>query len=202
MSKNNQFEIIYALFMGVGAGTVFAGMLMCFMYYEYHVLIICICGAVLVLLGVGFFFVVRSMLKQVPKRMRYCVKKDYDKMTGEEFETFCAYLLEKNKFTDIILTKGSGDRGIDILAHKNRLSYAIQCKRYSNSVGNKAVQEAFSGKTLYKADVAVVMTNSFFTKQAIEDAEKLSVQLWDRYKLTNLIEAGKVEIGNTSVEDK
>ena len=116
---------------------------------------------------------------------------DFDSMDGKQFEHYCAYLLEKDGFRDVNVTKASGDHGIDILAKKDNLSYAIQCKRYSGSVGNKAVQEAFTGKALYHADIAVVITNSTFTKQAIEDAQSLGVELWDKKFLLKYISPEK-----------
>lgn len=42
----------------------------------------------------------------------------------------------------------------------------LQCKRYTNSVGNKAVQEAFAAKTFARAQYAAVVTNSKFTPAA------------------------------------
>ena len=84
-------------------------------------------------------------------------------------------------------TQSSGDYGIDVLAEKDGISYAIQCKCYSKSVGNKAVQEAYSGKDFYKCMVAVVLTNNYFTKSAIETAKHNNVLLWDRNKLIELI---------------
>lgn len=111
------------------------------------------------------------------------VDADFDNMTGEQFENFCALLLKRNGWRRVRTTKSSGDHGIDILANKDGLEYAIQCKCYSKNVGNKAIQEAYSGKDIYKADIAVVMTNRQFTKQATYDAKKLGVELWGRDKL-------------------
>ena len=68
------------------------------------------------------------------------------------------------------------------------MTYAIQCKRYEGSVPYKAIQEAYSAKGIFNKDVAVVMTNSTFIQQGIEDAKRLSVKLWDRDKLNELIE--------------
>lgn len=99
--------------------------------------------------------------------------------SGVEFEEYCAALLDRNGFTNIETTPGSGDHGVDITADKDFMTYAFQCKYYSSPVGNSAIQEVFSGKSIYKKQIGVVMTNSTFTKQAIEDAEKLSVILWD-----------------------
>ena len=112
---------------------------------------------------------------------------NFDYMEGHEFEHYCANLLAKNSFTNVEVTKGSGDQGIDIIAYKDGIKYGIQCKCYSSDIGNKAVQEAFSGKTFYDCHVAVVLTNRYFTPSAKELAQRNGVLLWDREKLIELI---------------
>ncbi len=107
--------------------------------------------------------------------------------SGEEFEWFCTSILEKNGYTNIITTPVSGDHGVDIITEKDSIKYAIQCKYYSSPVGNKAVQEVFSGRAFYKCDIAVVMTNNTFTKQAIQEATALGVKLWDVNYLQSLV---------------
>lgn len=116
--------------------------------------------------------------------------EDVDDMDGHDFEYYVQDLLKKNGFIDVKVTQGSADHGIDVLAIKNGKTYAIQCKRYNNKVGNKAVQEAYSGRDLYGADIGVVVTNQYFTKQAIGDAKRLGVELWDRETLYNMIHNG------------
>ena len=101
-------------------------------------------------------------------------------MDGLQFEHRCAELLRYRGFRKVTVTKGSGDQGIDILAQKNGTKYGIQCKYYSYPVGNKAIQEAYAGADFYDCDAAMVMTNSTFTRQARELAEKLDVELWER----------------------
>lgn len=110
-----------------------------------------------------------------------------DTMDGHLFEYYCADLLKKNGFTNVEVTRGSGDHGIDVLAEKEGNSYAIQCKCYSSNIGNSAVQQAYTGKDLYKRDIAVVITNQYFTPQAIAEGTRLRVKLWDRNKLFELI---------------
>ena len=105
---------------------------------------------------------------------------DIDIMTGEQFEEYCADILRSIGFRSVTLTKHSQDHGADIIATKGMQKYIIQCKRYSSAVGNKAIQEAYSAKAIYGGNVALVLTSNYFTKQAIEDAQKLSVELWDR----------------------
>lgn len=114
---------------------------------------------------------------------------DFDSMSGLDFEYFCADLLKNNGFKNIEVTQGSGDHGIDILAEKDDITYAIQCKCYSKDIGNSAVQQAHTGKSIYKRDIAVVLTNKYFTPQAKEEAALLGVKLWDRKKLIKMIQA-------------
>ena len=116
---------------------------------------------------------------------------NYDTMEGHDFEYYCADLLKKNGFINVAVTQGSGDHGIDILAEKDDISYAIQCKCYSSNIGNAAIQQALAGKKFYKRDIAVVLTNQYFTTQAKEEAEVFGVKLWDRDKLNELIEKSK-----------
>lgn len=111
-----------------------------------------------------------------------------DNLSGIEFEKYCAHILLLNKYTNIKMTPPSGDHGIDILAEKDGITYAIQCKCYSSNVGNAAVQQAHTGKSLYHKDIAVVMTNHYFTSQAIEESKELGVKLWDRDKLNEMIQ--------------
>ena len=111
----------------------------------------------------------------------------YDCMDGHDFEYFCADLLRRNGFYNVKVTQESNDQGIDIVAEKDGILYGIQCKRYSSDVGNKAVQEVFSGLAFYHCHVGVVLTNQHFTKSAIELAQVNRVLLWNREKLEILI---------------
>lgn len=103
-----------------------------------------------------------------------------DDMEGFEFEYYCAELLEANGYYNVQVTPSHGDFGIDILAEKEGITFAIQCKRYSDDVGIKAVQEAYSGRDYYDCMIGCVMTNQYYTKAAQEAARKLRVLLWDR----------------------
>ena len=98
---------------------------------------------------------------------------------GFEFEHRCAAFLKTKGYRKVSVTPPSGDQGIDVIAYKSGVKYGIQCKYYSAPVGNKAVQEAYSGARFYDCDRAVVMTNHTFTKAARELADKLEVELWE-----------------------
>lgn len=117
----------------------------------------------------------------------YDFDQPYDNMDGHTFEHYCADLLSKNGFTDIEVTKGSGDQGIDVIAFKDGMKYGIQCKCYASDIGNKAVQEAYAGKEYYHCHIAAVLTNRHFTRSAKQLSESNNVLLWDREKLEELI---------------
>ena len=115
-----------------------------------------------------------------------------DGMEGHNFEYFCADILKKNGFYDVKVTKGSGDQGVDILAEKDGIKYAIQCKNYSTHLGNTSIQEVNAGKTFYNCHVGVVMTNSYFTQGAKDLAKATGVLTWDRAYLQRMIDYANV----------
>ena len=110
-----------------------------------------------------------------------------DEMKGQEFERFCANLLIAYGFTNIEVTKGSGDQGVDIIGNYGGYKYAIQCKRYSHKLGNSPIQEVVAGKNYYRCQGALVITNNYFTDGAIELAKANNVELWNRNNLLQLI---------------
>ncbi len=105
--------------------------------------------------------------------------KDIDLMTGIEFENFLCDLFQKMGY-HTLSTKASGDQGIDVIAEKDSIKIGIQAKCYTGTVGNSAIQEAVAGKTYYSCDKVMVITNSRFTKAAMDLAKSNNVILWDR----------------------
>lgn len=129
----------------------------------------------------------QSLPEYIGNDNAYNIFSNIDNMDGHDFEYYCANVLKKNGFSNVDVTQESGDHGIDILANKDDISYAIQCKCYSSNIGNAAVQQAHTGKSIYHKDIAVVLTNQYFTAQAKEEANVLGVKLWDRDKLEEMI---------------
>lgn len=138
-----------------------------------------------ILVGLILLFLFAAWLVKRLRRNRY---RDLDQMEGHDFEYFCAGLLEKRGYKDVEVTTGSRDYGVDILAKKDGISFAIQCKCYSTPVGVKAVQEAYAGRDYYDCMIGVVLTNQYFTAPAVEAAAKLKILLWDRTYLENMME--------------
>lgn len=107
-------------------------------------------------------------------------RRDPARLIGEEFEKYCVKVLRRNGFRRVHRIGGSGDHGVDILCRKHFRLIAVQCKCYSGSVGNSAVQQVYTGKDLYNAQLAAVMTNSRLSAQAWQEAGHLGVLVWDK----------------------
>ena len=138
--------------------------------------------------GLGVILLVSLAFLHACRIGRRRRSRELDGMEGHDFEFFCADLLERAGFTDVEVTRSSGDYGVDGLAEKDGVTYAVQCKRYDGPVGVKAVQEAYAGRDFYDRMVGAVMTNQYFTDPAVEAARKLKILLWDRDYLDSLLE--------------
>jgi restriction system protein len=107
------------------------------------------------------------------------------KMSPSEYEQLVTNTLSTYGW-DARMTVASGDQGIDVIAKKQDIKVVIQCKLYSNNVGNAAVQEIIAGKTFEKADFAVVVSNADFTSSAKQLASSSGVLLMHHDQLANL----------------
>lgn len=113
--------------------------------------------------------------------------RDIDGMDGIEFEELTCDILAANDFDIAESTQASGDFGVDVLAEKDGITYAIQCKCYSGLVGIDAVQQVYAGRAYYNCHVAVVLTNQYYTHHAQRLADKIGVVLWDRDTLRDFL---------------
>lgn len=113
--------------------------------------------------------------------------RDLDNMDGIDFEELTCDILIANGFELAENTQASVDFGVDVLARKDGITYAIQCKRYTEPVGIDAVQQVYAGRAYYECHAAVVFTNQYFTDSAKKLADKIGVVLWDREMLEQLL---------------
>lgn len=144
---------------------------------------------IIVIVFIVVLTVAAILLIKCVRRFRHNRKTGFmDEMEGHDFEYFCAELLEKQGFMDVEVTRQSGDFGVDILAEKDGVTYAVQCKRYQASVGVEAVLRTYGGRAYYECMVGAVMTNQYFTAPAVEAAKKLRILLWDRGYIEQMME--------------
>lgn len=106
-------------------------------------------------------------------------------VNGHEFEHWVADALRKFGW-ETMVTPMAGDQGIDVIANKNGLRVGIQCKLYSQPVGNKAIQEAMAGARYHGLHRAAVLSNASFTRSAQDLAASTDVLLLSQFDLPEL----------------
>lgn len=120
--------------------------------------------------------------------------------TGEEFELYLQNLFRELNYKVKHCGK-SGDQGGDLIVKKGNITYVIQAKYYTHKLDNTPIQEVVGAIRFYNANRGVVITNSTFTKKAIElantnriilingdDLEKLTECIYEKDRDRDFIE--------------
>lgn len=107
-----------------------------------------------------------------------------------EFERLLAQLFRKMGYI-VEETQFSHDRGIDLIIRISHfgLSHAwiVQAKRYTESVGVKAIREYSSLRYRDRVDGVIIATTSYFTREAQEEAAEHNVKLIDGNLLAEML---------------
>ncbi len=127
-----------------------------------------------------------QMEKRKRAKLRALQLADIDRMSGIEFEQYIGTILRSQGYS-VSYTATTGDYGVDLLAEKDHIKYAIQAKRYTATVGNHAIMEAVAGMQHYHCNKAVVITSNYFTLHARIQAASSNCILIDRDKLAEWI---------------
>lgn len=93
-----------------------------------------------------------------------------------EYEQYCLSQMRLEGWSGQPTTVTS-DQGADVVCDYGDIRAVIQCKLYGQPVGNAAVQEVIASRIFYDANIAAVVTNTSFTRSAIQLAEKAMVAL-------------------------
>lgn len=141
---------------------------------------------VAIVIGVIIFI---SMVCTIYRKLhRKYTLKQLDKMDGHQFEYACADILKANGYKHVKVTRGSGDFGVDVIAEKDKVRYAIQCKRYNHKLDNTPIQEVVGGLAYYQCEKGAVMTNQYFTDPAKQLAQVNDIELLDRDTLSHMVD--------------
>ena len=142
------------------------------------------------------FFIFKFLLgifnrKRFNNYLQNITIKDIDGLDGHAFEDVM-YELFKSAKLKVEKTPKSRDYGADLVITTKYEKIVIQCKLYFNhNVGNSAIQEINTAKSYYDATMGVVITNSYFTKPAINLADSSGVKMIDRNALIEFLSADK-----------
>lgn len=105
------------------------------------------------------------------------------RMNPFDYEQYCALLLRSDGW-DSFATQKSGDQGADVIASKNGVKIVVQCKLYTGTVGNDAVQQAYTAQTFQGAQGSIVASNSNFSQSARQASATTGVMLVHHTQLT------------------
>jgi restriction system protein len=127
---------------------------------------------VLLLLVVVVFARVLLELKIEQRRRRKLITtRNISSLSPSEFEAYVGLLFERAGYR-VKRTGGSGDRGIDLLVHRNGRASVVQCKRYEDNIGPGTVRELIGAMTNVGVDHGFMVTTSGFTAGAEREARK------------------------------
>lgn len=130
----------------------------------------------------GTIGLIRKAIQKVRLKRIARSNKVVNAMTWAEFEYYVAEWLRRRGYTNVHITE-KYDLGVDIVAKKDGLTWGVQVKHSQGLVGINAVRQVVVALKKYKCDRAMVVTNSLFSRPAIELAESQDCILIDGSKL-------------------
>lgn len=138
--------------------------------------------------------IVTDINDEIKKFFKKYPQKLYD-IHPRKFEELIASILEDLGFS-VELTKATRDGGRDIIANiknglTNFLTY-VECKRYApeNKIDVGIIRQVSGVHYLRKPSKSIIVTTSFFTKDAQEEAKLIEnqLELKDFYHIKNWLE--------------
>ncbi len=120
--------------------------------------------------------------------------RDIDTISGYDFELVLERLFEGMDY-QVKHTSLSNDQGADLIIEKDGTRSVVQAKNWTANVGNSAIQEVVAAIKHYQANRALVISSSGFTQSAIDLARSNKVELWDRTKLSTILNDNPIRKG-------
>ena len=145
---------------------------------EHPIFLIPVGVGILVIITVIYYY--KEQRKKI--RMRAMTRlSEVMKLNWREFEEFVADML-KQKWFHTILWVGVKDGGVDVTATLWEKKFYVQCKHYqTDSIGVEKIREL---NGVMKGEIIPVgwifVTTTGFTLDAISEAHKYGIELWDR----------------------
>lgn len=114
-----------------------------------------------------------------------------DAMTGVEFEHYVAAVLRGVGYS-VAITRATGDFGVDLIATKDGVRTAVQCKRQARVVNGSAIQQVVAGAAVHDCTMTMVVSNHRYTRAAEHLAGVHNCALVDRTWLARLARGGRL----------
>ena len=120
----------------------------------------------------------------------FVIRRIMASMDGYEFEEFVAHILECMGYTARV-TKRSGDGGVDVIAHKDRLGFEppilkVQCKRKTDQIPRPEVDQLLG--TLGDGEFGLFVTLGSFGRQSTDlERNRPKLRLIDGEQFVGLV---------------
>jgi hypothetical protein len=109
-------------------------------------------------------------------------------LSGHQFERELARLLSKQEYERVVVTRGSGDKGIDIILEKSGRTTLVQCKQTRTPVGPAVSRELYGTLIASKADDAILATVGGATAAVYEFCRDKPIRIMDLAEILRLHE--------------
>ncbi len=129
----------------------------------------------------------KSQKRKRAKRDRVLQLSGIDKMNLDEFKNYVCNLLDRRGFK-IEAPDGDFNLGVDFIAQKKNVKYAVQLKKQPSTVSSLAISDIEREKHRYGCNASMVISDNYFTEDAIQSASSKGCELVDRETLADWVE--------------
>ncbi len=114
----------------------------------------------------------RFLIDSIPSRFYH--------LTPSEFESFMSHLFRLDGY-EVESVSRKGDLAATLMARKENSEMVIRLLRFPPDypAGVDEIQKTIAARTFCEADQAWIITTSFFSPDAIREAENADVEYWD-----------------------
>ena len=124
----------------------------------------------------------RSEYDQIEKTALYnymrTQKNYWLKLSGWQFEKEVGGIFGKLGY-HVVITKGSGDGGVDLVLNKDDIKYLVQCKNHNKPIGPSGVRDLFGAMHHEHAIAGIFISSTGYTRGALEFAAGKNIQMLD-----------------------
>jgi restriction system protein len=150
-----------------------------------------VAGTLAIIGIIALVYTLRGYLKfkkrrEKEKQLKALELSNIDNFNRTEFEDYIIRLLTHRGFK-VETTGNSVYLGVDFIAQKNDLKYAVQIKQQTSPVPRLLVSDIDREKHRYDCNRVMLVTNSYFSEDAIELAKSTGCELVDRDALAKWV---------------
>lgn len=198
--QRNQIKTFHDLFFAIvqlAIGTLWLILLIyvipVYLYIIAHpIFLIPVVFVIVLIAGASFLYI------QHQKALRFqAIKKFNDVMnlSPREFEEFIEDIFRK-KWFETVIGKWTKDWWVDVTATLDNIKFIIQCKHYSenNKIWSPVIQQ-LNGVIVEGSELPwrIFVTTSSFTADAVSEAKKSGMELWDKDYIINYLKSSNIE---------